>query len=196
MGLPKLVKRYTPQEYYELERQAEYKSDYYQGEIFAMTGATRNGSRISSNISREVGNRLQGTKWTDFQSDLRVKVNATGLRTYPEASVYCGSMEVDPEDAERQTYTNPIVLFEVISKSSEAYDRGLKCNHYHQIESLKAIVLLWQAEARARIQERQADGSWLQREVNGLDSSLPIAPLNLEVPLSQLYDRIDLSAEE
>src|SRR5690348_15921477 len=116
MGFPKLVKRYTPQEYYDLEREAEYKSDYYQGEIFAMAGGTKSHSRICSNISREVGSRLKGTDCTDYQSDLRVKVKATGLRTYPDASVFCGPMEADPEDASGQTFTNPQVLFEVLSR--------------------------------------------------------------------------------
>jgi len=196
MGLPKLVKRYTPQEYYELEREAEYKSDYYQGEIFAMAGGTKSHSRICSNISQQLGNRLEGTNCVNYQSDLRVKVKATGLRTYPDASVFCGPMEADPEDPAGQTYTNPAVLFEVLSKTTEAYDRGLKCEHYRRIESLNTIVLLWQKEPRARIYERQQHGSWLAREVSGMDSILPIASLEVEVPLAKLYDQVDFNAKE
>jgi Uma2 family endonuclease len=196
MGLPKPVKRYTPQEYYALEREAEYKSDYYQGEIFAMAGGTRNHSRICTNITRQVGNRLEGTNCVEFQSDLRVKVKATGLRTYPDASVFCGPMEADPEDSEKQTFTNPAVLFEVLSKTTEAYDRGLKCEHYRRIESLNTIVLLWQKEPRAQIHERQQDGSWSAREVSGLDSNLPIVSLGTEIPLARLYDQVDFNAFE
>jgi Uma2 family endonuclease len=196
MGLPKVVKRYTPQEYYDLEREAEYKSDYFQGEIFAMAGGTKKHSRICSNISREVGSRLKGTDCTDYQSDLRVKVAPTGLRTYPDASVFCGPMEADPEDSSGQTFTNPRVLFEVLSKTTEAYDRGLKCDHYRRIESLRAIVLLWQSEPRVQIYERQDDGSWLQREVSGIESNLPIAPLAITLPLADLYDQVDFGAPE
>jgi Uma2 family endonuclease len=197
MSLPKPVGRFSPQEYYDLEYAAAYKSDYYQGEMYAMwAGGTRNHSRICSNISREVGNRLEGTNCVDFQSDLRVMVKATGLRTYPDASVFRGPMEADSEDAEGQTYTNPIALFEVLSKGTEAYDCGFKCEHYRRIESLNTIVLLWQKEPHARLHERQQDGSWSAREVSGLDSVLPIASLAIEIPLSKLYDQVDFNAME
>src|SRR4051812_24533660 len=121
MSVAEPVKRYTPQEYYVLERAAAYKSDYYKGEIFAMSGGTVAHSRISSNLVREVGNRLKGSPCDAYESNLRLKVKATGLRCYPDASVYCGKLERDPEDSSGETVTNPTVLFEVLSPSTEAY---------------------------------------------------------------------------
>src|SRR4051812_5217338 len=115
MGLPKAVKRYTPQEYYALEHQAEYRSEYYDGEIFAMARGTRRHSRICSNLGREIGIRLLGSECTDYDANLRLRVVATGLRAYPDLSVYCGTMVSDPEDPENTTFTNPTVLVEVFS---------------------------------------------------------------------------------
>src|SRR5436190_2986106 len=126
MGLPQPIRRFTPAEYYRMERDAPYKSDYYTGEIFAMAGGTARHSLICSNHVRELGNRLIDTPCVVYESNLRLKVKATGLRTYPATSVYCDPMERDEEDPYAETYTNPSVLFEVLSKSTEGYDRGLK----------------------------------------------------------------------
>jgi Uma2 family endonuclease len=125
MSLPPR-KRYTPQEYYALEREAAYKSDYYDGEIFAMAGGTIAHSLICSNLVREVGNRLKGGPCAAYESNLRLKVQATGLRCYPDVGVYCGAMERDPDDPKSETVINPTVLIEVLSESTEAYDRGFK----------------------------------------------------------------------
>src|SRR5579862_2344742 len=116
MTMPQRVKRYTPQEYYRLEDEAEFKSDYYKGEIFAMSGGTANHSLIAVNIAREIGNRLEGGPCRTFNSDLRLKIAATGLRTYPDVSVYCDGLEVDEEDPYGSTYVNPTVIFEVLSR--------------------------------------------------------------------------------
>src|SRR3954470_16239215 len=103
MTLAHPVKRYTPQEYYALERAADYKSEYYKGEIFAMSGGTARYSLISANVVRELGNRLKGGPCTVYESNLRLKVTASGLRTYPDAGVYCGELRYDEEDAYTET---------------------------------------------------------------------------------------------
>ena len=173
MGLPQRVKRYTPQEYYRIERAAAYKSDYYDGEIFDMSGGRLSTVGISINIAGELRQRLKGKPCVPYESNLRLRVVATGLRCYPDASVYCGPMERDEEDSAGETVTNPTVLFEVLSKSTEAYDRGFKSEKYRQIESLKAYVLVSQTAAHAEVYQRLPDGSWCLPTPAGLMACCP-----------------------
>ena len=194
MGLDQLVKRYTPQEYYRLERDAPYKSDYYDGEIFAMAGGTVAHSTITTNIVGELRNRLKGKPCAAYESNLRLRIRTTGLRCYPDASVFCGPLERDPEDTNLETLTNPTALFEVLSPSTEAYDRGFKAGNYRQIESLRAYVLISQTDVHAEVYSRQADGSWLLREAKGLDGVLSIPSIGIDLPLSEIYDRVDFTA--
>ena len=196
MAIPKTLQRFTPQEYYDLERAADYKSDYYNGEIFAMAGGTKRHSRICANVSREVGIRLKGTPCAEYESNLRLKVKATGLRTYPDVSVYCGTMERDIEDRDGETYTNPTVLFEVLSKTTEAYDRGFKAENYRQIKTLQAYVLLEQKTAHVEIYERQSDNSWRLSEVRGLEAVLSLPSIGVQAPLSDVYDHVNFAAAE
>jgi Uma2 family endonuclease len=196
MGLPKPAKRYTPEEYYRLEREASYKSDYYAGEIFAMAGGTITHSTICSNLVRELGNQLKGKPCAAFESNLRLKVKATGLRTYPDASVYCQPYERDHEDPAGETLTNPVVLIEVLSPSTERYDRDTKARNYRQVESLQAYVLISQDDPRAEVFERQPDGTWSLRDVTGLNESIRLGALGLELPLAEVYDRVDFPANQ
>lgn len=196
MSLPQRIRRFTPREYYELERTAEYKSDYYDGEIFAMGGGTSRHSLICSNIIRRVGNRLEGSPCAVYESNLRLKIMATALRTYPDVSIYCGPLERDEEDPYEETYINPTVLFEVLSKPTEGYDRGFKAESYRQVESLKAYVLVSQAAPHVEIFERQPDGSWRLRETRGLDTTLAIPAVQIELPLAEIYDRVEFTAGE
>jgi Uma2 family endonuclease len=193
MGLPQPVKRFTPAEYYRLEREAQYKSDYYDGEIFAMSGGTSKHSLICTNISGELRHRLKGKPCVAYESNLRLRIKATGLRTYPDVSVYCGALEHDDEDSGGETVTNPTVLFEVLSKTTEGYDRGFKAENYRQIESLRAYLLVSQNSAHVETYERQPDGSWLLREARGLNAMLAIPAIGIELPLAEIYDRVDFS---
>jgi Uma2 family endonuclease len=196
MGIPKPVKRYTPAEYYELERAAEYKSDYYDGEIFAMSGGTIRHSLICTNITGELRQRLKGKHCTPYESNLRLRVKATGLRCYPDASIFCSEMERDVEDSSGETVTNPTVLFEVLSESTEAYDRGLKAQNYRRIESLRAHVLVSQTSPQVELFERQPNGQWVLTEFRGLDAVLPIKAINIELPLVEIYERVDFTVKE
>jgi Uma2 family endonuclease len=190
MAIPKTIKRYTPQEYYALERSADYKSDYYQGEIFSMAGGTALHSLISGNIVREVGNRLKGKPCLAYESNLRMGVLATGLRCYPDVGVYCGPLVFDPADTSGETAVNPSVLFEVLSKSTEAYDRGLKAENYRRVETLQAYVLVSQDAPHVEIYERQAGGNWLLREVNTLEAVLSIPALGIDLSLAEVYSGV------
>jgi Uma2 family endonuclease len=196
MAIPQRIKRYTVQEYYALERVADYKSDFYAGEIFAMAGGTVRHSLICSNLVREVGNGLKGKPCRAYESNLRLKTKYTGLRTYPDVSVYCGALERDEEDPASETVTNPSVLFEVLSPSTEGYDRGLKAENYRRIESLQAYVLVSQATAHLEIYERQANQTWLLREEHGIESVLAIRAIGVDLPLAEVYDGVDFNAVE
>src|SRR5258708_1959970 len=194
MTVPQRIRRYTPEEYYRLEHAAESKSDYYNGEIFAMAGGTERHSLICTNIGGETRSRLKNSPCRAYESNLRLKVAATGLRCYPDVSVYCQPLAVDLEDPYGQTYTNPTVLFEVLSKSTEAYHRNLKWEHYRRIPSLRAYVMVSQDAPHVEIYERQADGRWAFWEVDGLAAALSIPPLSIELPCSEIYVRVEFPA--
>ncbi len=196
MTLAQPIKRYTPQEYYDLERAAEYKSDFYAGEIFAMAGGSVRHSLICTNLLREVGNRLKGTPCVAYESNLRLKNKVTGLRNYPDASVFCGPLEYDEEDPYTETVTNPTVLFEVLSRSTEAYDRGFKAEQYRRIPSLRAHVLVSQKEPHVEIFFRQPAGPWLFQEESGMTATLTIPAIGIELPLAEIYTGVDFRLDE
>jgi Uma2 family endonuclease len=191
MALPKPSERVTPQEYYARERLADHKSEYYEGEILAMAGGTARHSRIGTNLTIRLGMRLEGGRCVPYNSDLRVKVQPTSLRTYPDASVFCGKIEFDPDDRWKETATNPTMLFEVLSDSTEAYDRGAKSEQYRRIASLKAYVLINQGTAHVEHFEREADGTWRLTEATGLEEVLKLPALGAEIPLAELYAGVE-----
>jgi Uma2 family endonuclease len=194
MGLSDPAKRYTPDEYYRLERDAAIKSDYYDGEMFAMAGGTTRHSLIVMNIGGELRQRLKGNPCAPSDSNQRLKIKDTGLRVYPDVSVYCGPLEYDEEDANTETATNPIVLFEVLSPSIEVYDRGFKAENYRHIASLRAYVLVSQEKPQVEVYERQTDNSWLLREENRLDAAVNLPGTGVTLPLAEIYDRVEFPA--
>ena len=195
MTLPQRVKKYTPEEYYRLERKAGYKSDYFHGEIFAMAGATARHNKIVANVISEMQLRLQGGRCETYASDMRLNVVATGLRTYPDVSVYCEPLETDEDDSLGETFVNPTVLFEVLSKSTETYDRTTKAESYRQIRSLRAYVLISQDSPHVEIIERNGD-AWKSTHADGVEAKLKLAALAVEIPLSQIYHAVDFGASK
>ena len=191
--MPRATKRYTPQEYYALERTAEYRSDFFAGEIFAMAGGSTAHSLIKVNLTGELRSMLKGRRCGVYDSDQRLKVKSNGLRCYPDAAVYCGPLDYDEEDANTETATNPTVIFEVLSKSTEAYDRGLKAECYRTIESLKAYVLISQDRPHVELQERLPDGTWRLSWAAGMDGVIRLPDIDVEVSLGELYDRVDFT---
>ena len=185
---------FTPEQYLELERDAEYKSEYFSGQIFAMAGGSPEHSAIGANIAREVGNRLKHGSCQVFNSDLRVTVMQMGLMTYPDVTVVCGEQHRHPLD--RNSLINPRVVFEVLSDSTEAYDRGAKFALYQRLDSLEEYVLVSQDKARVERYFRQADGQWLYSRVDGLAGELVLESLECRVPLAEIYDRITFPLEE
>ena len=189
MGVAEPVQRLTEAEYLDRERRAEFKSEFFDGEMFAMAGGTRQHTRIAMNLARVLGNQLQGHPCEPYNSDLRVKIEATGLLTYPDLSVVCGSQRF--LDAEVDTLLNPTLIAEVLSDSTEAYDRGKKFENYRQIPSLKEYLLVSQKEPRLEQFIRREDGQWLLRETVGLDATLELSSLQITLALSEVFARVE-----
>lgn len=178
----------SPEEYLRLERQAECKSEYLNGEIFAMTGASRNHNLITVNVSRELSQQLKGRPCEVYSADMRVKVLWNGLYTYPDVAVVCGEPKF--EDDQIDTLLNPTVLFEVLSPTTERYDRIAKSSYYRTVDSLKEHLLVAQDEVRLEQYVRQADGQWLLFEYLTLDSTLRLDSLDCALSLKDVYDRV------
>ncbi len=170
-------------EYLAKERESEEKHEFLDGEISAMAGGTPEHARLCASVAGVLREKLAGKPCSVFSSDLRVRVLATGLATYPDVSVVCGKLELDPEDP--QAATNPTLLVEVLSDSSAHYDRGEKSTHYRRIESLRAYVLVSQRERRLEVAVRNNDGSWLVRAYSAGDA--PVPPLEISLPLDEIY---------
>ncbi len=183
------TKRYTPEEYLELERKASYKSEYYQGEIFAMAGATFAHTLIVANILRELGNALRDRRCTSHSSDLRIKIPQTILYTYPDASVVCDQPQFD--DHQKDTVLNPTVLVEVLSDSTASYDRGKKFEHYRRLNSLKQYLLVEQDHPHVDLYTKQSDGSWALTDASGLDTTIQLSSIECQLPLAEVYRKVE-----
>ncbi len=194
MGLPARVKKFSPAEYLILERTSAYRSEYFQGEIFAMAGGTPRHSKLKTNLIIALGVPLRGHSCTLYDSDLRILVDQTGLYTYPDASIACGPLEL--ADGQPDVVFNPTVLFEVFSDSSEAYDRGQKFGNYRQIESLREYVLVSQKEVLVERFERNPNNTWTMTESRGIDSQLALTSVGITIQLREIYDKVDFSVAE
>lgn len=194
MAVPQAKRRYTPAEYYALEHEATYKSDYYDGEIFNMSGGTARHSLITMNIGAALWQRLRGKPCTPYDSNMRLRVEATGLRTYPDVTVYCDELKFDSEDPNTTTALNPTVLFEVLSRTTEGYDRGLKAGNYRQVATLQAYAFVAQDRAHVEMHIRRANSEWIIRDVEGLEATVRLEAIGVDLPLAEIYDRVDFSA--
>jgi len=180
----------TVQEYLDLERAAEFRSEFFDGEMFAMAGGTYAHSVISANLLVELGSKLKSAgKCRLIDKDFRIKVQATGLFTYPDLSIVCGPPQFAPDD--ENSLANPSLLAEVLTYSTEAYDRGRKFEHYRQIPSLREYLLVSQHEPRLELFARQPDDTWNWRAVSGLDGTLSLPALGVEIQLADVYAGIE-----
>jgi Uma2 family endonuclease len=183
----------SAQEYLERERLAEY-SEFYRGETFAMVGGTPRHSLIKSNALGEILFRLKGRLCTAYNSDLRILIAATGLYTYPDISVIRGELQFD--DAKRDTVLNPTLIVEVLSDSTEAYDRGKKFEHYRKIPTFREYILVSQDSPKLERFTRNPDDTWTLTVVTGLDQSLDLVTIGVTLPLAEVYDKLDFPPAE
>jgi Uma2 family endonuclease len=184
----------TPQEYLAIERKAEIKSEYFAGEMFAMAGASRRHNMIAANVIRALGNQLLDRPCNVYPGDLRVKIPRTGKYTYPDAVVACEPEQF--EDEYNDTLLNPAVIIEVLSDTTEAYDRGKKFEHYQRIESLREYILISQYQCRVEQYIRQNDNSWTYREFHERDDVVSIDPINCSLALDDIYAKVDTETED
>lgn len=186
---------FTPQQYLAQEREAEYKSEYVGGQIYAMSGASREHNLIAGNIFADLHAQLRSQPCESYMSDMRVKVSSTGMYTYPDVVVVCG--EPHFEDEHVDTLLNPTVLIEVLLPSTEAYDRGEKFAHYRRLTSLTDYLLVSQDKARVEHFVRQGikSSQWVLTEISGLDSVLQLPSVGCKVALRDVYNKVDLPDE-
>jgi Uma2 family endonuclease len=178
----------SPEQYLAAERLAETRSEYLDGQVFAMSGASLPHNRIVVNLVVELGRQLKGGPCSVLASDMRLRVPSTGLYTYPDVTVVCGEPQL--EDEHFDTLLNPTVLIEVLSPSTERYDRGRKGVHYRRIASLAEFLLVAQDEPRVERYRRQGEGEWVLTEVSGLEESVALDSLGCVFALRDVYDRV------
>lgn len=183
---------YTPAEYLKLERAAETKSEYRAGQIVAMTGVSRAHSLIVGNLLGEIRQQLRGSSCEVHSSDLRVRVSQTDLYTYPDVVVACD--EILFEDDHVDTLLNPVVVIEVLSPSTEVYDRNEKFAHYRRLDSLQEYLLVSQDKVRVERYVRQGE-QWVLSELSALDDVLQIDAIDCAVRLADIYERVKLPGE-
>src|SRR5256714_2986719 len=178
----------SPDEYLRLERQSEYKSEYLNGEIFAMSGASRQHNLVVGNVFGELRQQLRDRACQAYVSDMRVKVRANGLYTYPDVTVVCGEPQF--EDKEVDTLLNPTLLIEVLSQSTERYDRIAKTSYYRTIDSLQEHLLVAQHEVRVEQYLRQPNGQWSQMQYTSPDDVVQLTSIDCSLKLSDVYEKI------
>jgi Uma2 family endonuclease len=188
-ALPKTL--ISPQEYLEQERKAEYKSEYLNGEVFAMSGAREAHVLIGTNLVTELSLALRDKPCRVYNSDLRLRVNPTGayLYCYPDITVTCEKPNF--EDGELDTLLNPLFLIEILSDSTERRDRRVKAPLYRKLGSLREYLLVSQHEPHVERYTRQVNGEWLYEEADGLDSSIELLSLGVILKLSEIYRQVE-----
>jgi Uma2 family endonuclease len=177
----------TPEEYLARERLAETKSEYYDGQIYAMSGASRPHILAAGNLFTEISMQFRGRDCEVYSNDMRVLVERTGLYTYPDIVAVCGKPQL--LDDELDTLLNPQVIVEVLSPSTEAYDRGKKFAQFQRIESLREYILVAQDQVRVERYSRQGS-QWLLTTWDSLDSTLQIESIDCQVRLRVIYDKV------
>jgi Uma2 family endonuclease len=183
----------TAEEYLAGERASQVRHEFLDGAVFCMAGANRKHNQICSNLVRILGNRLSGRPCSVYSSDMRVKSEKSGKYSYPDVVVAC---EVERfEDENEDTLLNPIVIVEVLSDSTEAYDRGDKFFHYRQIDSFVEYVLVSQKSRHVERFVRQADNSWSYSELGADRDALELSSIGCRLSLKDLYDKVGLDRE-
>jgi Uma2 family endonuclease len=181
---------HTPEEYLVPERKAGYKSEYFAGEIFAMSGASEQHNLIVANVVATLHTQFRNRPCKVYASDMRVKVSPTGLYTYPDVVALCSEPRFD--DDQKDTLLNPTVIIEVLSPSTEAYDRGDKFGHYRKLACLTEYVLISQEKIHIERYVRQPDNQWLLSETSGLHDTVQLPSINCTLVLDEVYEKVEI----
>jgi len=184
----------TPEEYLVAERCSDIKNEYFDGEVFAMAGASRKHNIILTNVVRVLGNTLIDRPCNVYSSDMKVKIEKLMKYSYPDVVISCEEEQF--EDANEDILLTPWVILEILSDSTEAYDRGVKFAHYQWIPSLKEYVLISQHFCRVERFFRQNDNTWIYSEFHDLNSTIPIQTIHCELSLQDIYRKIKFNETE
>jgi len=181
----------TPEQYLEAERESEERHEYLDGEVRVMPGANEAHCLLEVNVASELGRQVRSTPCRVFLVQMRVRVKPE-FYTYPDVLVVSG----EPRflDDQKDTLLNPQLIVEVLSPSTEAYDRGRKFEQYKAIESLREYLLVASDRMHADLYARQADGRWILSSADSLDESLTIESIGVHLRLSELYEKVELAA--
>ena len=187
-------KLYSLEEYIELEKSSDEKYEYFDGEVFAMAGGTINHERIIKNLLRRLEEKLEGSSCETFPSNVRIKVPAAFPYRYPDASVVCGELIIE-EIFGQQMLVNPLVIIEVLSSSTAAYDLGNKFSAYQSISSFREYLLISQDRAHVIQYVRQPNDKWLRSETSGPQSTVMLESLGISLTLNEIYQRVIFQPE-
>jgi Uma2 family endonuclease len=186
--------RLSPEEYLAIERAAEFRSEYYDGAMYAMSGASHPHNVINVNLVRELSSALRKRGCFVVSSDARLRVSPGRVYTYPDIMAGCAPPKF--ADDQKDTLLNPALVIEVLSPSTEAHDRGYKFAQYRQLESIREYVLVSQSEPRVERFERQVDGRWVLAEHVGLDAICRFESVDCSIPLADIYENVAFGEQQ
>lgn len=192
MSLPKALPQFTPKEYLELERNSAIRHEYLDGFVYAMAGESLEHSTVCFNLGTHIGMQLKGKPCRGFSPNMKVRIDSQGLFAYPDLAIVCG----DPlfHDGRHDVLINPTVIVEVLSPSTENYDRGEKFLRYSEhLVTLQDFILISQDQPRLEHFARQPDGTWSNAMIEGLTNSLYLSSIDCHLILSEIDDRISFA---
>ena len=184
----------SPEEYLAAERESLEKHEYFGGKIFQMAGASDEHNTISGNAFASLHFQLKKRPCKSYQSDMRVHIPKTGLFTYPDIAVVCGKPVFLP-DGQLDTLTNPILIIEVLSASTEGYDKGVKFDNYRSLESLREYVLISQDAKRIICYTKQSNESWVLMDFIGDKTEIELSSIECTLTMDDIYDKVDFEEE-
>ena len=180
---------YTPQEYLDLEIKATDRHEYRNGEIIVMSGGTPNHNRITLNFGSVLNFAFKGQPYDVFITDQRLWIPSTKTYTYPDIMIVQG--EIQLQEGRNDIITNPLLIAEVLSQSTEAYDRGNKFTAYRTIPSLQEYILIEQYRPHIEQFTKTESGQWLLSDYDGQEATITLNSVSLEIPLSDIYDKVN-----
>ena len=189
MGAAQPMVKYTLAEYLAFEERSETKHEYYAGEIFAMAGASPAHNRICFKLAGLLDRQLETGDCVGYSADQKIWIETAQLNTYADVTIVCGPAQYDPDHP--ILLTNPRVIFEVLSPSTMAYDRGEKWEFYQQLPSLMEYLLVWQDRPQIEQYSRQSDGSWRYLRIVGLEETVTLSSIQCRLLLAEIYSGIE-----
>lgn len=184
----------SPENYLTMERQSLEKHEYFDGEVFLMAGASDEHNTIAVNTVSELHQQLKKRPCKVYQSDMRVHIPKTGLFTYPDVIVVCGKPQFFP-DATLDTLTNPVLIVEILSASTEGYDKGAKFDNYRSLESLREYVLVSQEAKKVIRYTKQTNGSWVLMDFIGDKTEIELSSIECILTIEDIYDKVEFEIE-